>query len=281
MSDSGWFRYHRSMDKSLYRNKPDYHSVWCYILSHATHRPYKTTFGKESNVIMLETGQLITSINSIMSVTGVNYSKTRRILKNLKSDYRIDYQTSTVSTLITVVNWCQYQQSEHQSEQPVNNQRITSEQPVTTNNNTSTQTQQTKDIVAKATLSKTSSDDEYSFDKFWNIYNKKKSKQKCEKRYSRISKKDKELIFEHLKEYIPSTESNNAEYRLHPHTYLNGARWLDEVNNKNKVQSDRFLRNTDDIEWDDLTYFEQVQRTSAKKMKIYDANQRRRKANGY
>lgn len=66
-----------------------------------------------------------------------------------------------------------------------------------------------------------------TFEDFWNLYDKKVGRKKCIQKWKRIKEDDKELIMEHLPDYIESTP--NKQYRKNPETYLNGECWHDEV----------------------------------------------------
>lgn len=68
----------------------------------------------------------------------------------------------------------------------------------------------------------------FSFENFWNLYDKKVGlKSKIEKKYNKLSLKDKMLIFEHLPKYKEAVP--NKKYRKNPETYLNNKSWLDEI----------------------------------------------------
>lgn len=67
----------------------------------------------------------------------------------------------------------------------------------------------------------------YSFDDFWNIYNKKTDKPKCELKWKRLTEKEKAAIMETVPLYVQSTP--DVQYRKNPLTYLNGKCWTDEI----------------------------------------------------
>lgn len=69
--------------------------------------------------------------------------------------------------------------------------------------------------------------DIYSFDRFWNLYNKKTGRRDCEIKYSKLSQEQKEKIFNTLPGYIQSTP--DSKFRKNPKTYLNGQYWEDET----------------------------------------------------
>jgi DNA-binding MarR family transcriptional regulator len=89
----------------------------------------------KGNKITLHSGQLLTGRKAIAKQFSIDESKVQRVLKKLEIEQQIEQQTSNENRLITILNWTEYQQSEQQIEQPVNNECTTSEQPVNTNKN--------------------------------------------------------------------------------------------------------------------------------------------------
>lgn len=134
MAREGWIKLHRKLlDNPVTFKDPDYLAVWIFLLLEATHKEQKRDFG--GKIIILKPGQLITGRPAISKQTKVQASKVERILKRLKSEQQIEQQTSTKGRLITILNWNEYQNSEQENEQQVNNNRTTSEQQVNTNKN--------------------------------------------------------------------------------------------------------------------------------------------------
>lgn len=78
------------------------------------------------------------------------------------------------------------------------------------------------------------------FSTFWNLYNKKTGKPKCEVRWKNLTNKEREEVVETLPRYIQSTP--DKKFRKNPETYLNNRTWEDEIiiepeNNYNKKES--------------------------------------------
>jgi hypothetical protein len=69
--------------------------------------------------------------------------------------------------------------------------------------------------------------EKFPFDTFWKIYEKKIAKEKCQKRWARISNDEKEKIFSSLPNYIAATP--DKQFRKNPETYLNNKSWEDEL----------------------------------------------------
>ena len=132
--EKGWIKLHRKIwDNPIVTKDADHLAVWIYLLTHATHRPRDVWYGGKR--ITLREGQLITGRLKIAGNTGVESSKVYRILKIFKSEQQIEQQTNSQNSLITILRWHDYQESEQQNEQRVNNECTTSEQRVNTNKN--------------------------------------------------------------------------------------------------------------------------------------------------
>lgn len=127
----GWIKIHRKiLNNPIVMKDPDYFIVWMYLLLTASHHEYKTLFGGKP--ITLQPGQLITGRKKLARATHVNEHKVDRILKVLKSEHQIEQQSERYGSLITIVAWGDYQNSEQQNAQRVSNECATSEQRVST-----------------------------------------------------------------------------------------------------------------------------------------------------
>jgi hypothetical protein len=130
----GWIStYRKILDNPIVCKDSDYFAVWMYLLLNATHKESPAIFNK--NKVVLKIGQLITGRKIIAEKFNISESKVQRILKTFEIEQQIEQQTCSQNRLITIVNWNEYQISEQQIEQRVNNERTTNEQRVNTNNN--------------------------------------------------------------------------------------------------------------------------------------------------
>jgi hypothetical protein len=66
-----------------------------------------------------------------------------------------------------------------------------------------------------------------SFEDFWDKYEKKEDRLKCEKKWKTIKQGAREKIMEHLELYVRSTP--DKKYRKNPITYLNNESWNNEI----------------------------------------------------
>lgn len=84
-----------------------------------------------------------------------------------------------------------------------------------------------------------------SFEDFWDAYDKKVDKPKCEKKWKKINQGAREKILEHVPLYVGATP--DPKYRKNPLTYLSNESWNDEIvltneqARKNNKQSSRYL----------------------------------------
>ena len=70
--------------------------------------------------------------------------------------------------------------------------------------------------------------DEYTFDRAWNLYEKKIGcKSKLEKKWNSMSKKDRKAAIEYIPLYVIATE--DKKYRKNFQTFLNQRAWEDEI----------------------------------------------------
>jgi hypothetical protein len=119
---SGWVKLYRKLWDNPRSSDPEWVSVWVYLLTHATHRSIRVTWKGET--ITLQPGQLITGRNRIAKATGVNASKIYRIIRMLEKEQQVEQRTSNTSSVISITNWQDYQESE----QRVNSERTANEQ---------------------------------------------------------------------------------------------------------------------------------------------------------
>lgn len=86
-----------------------------------------------------------------------------------------------------------------------------------------------------------------SFEKFWNLYDKKKDKIKCEGKWNRLTNKERENCITNLPVYILSTP--DKQFRKDPSTYLNNKSWDNEIiisNGNNGKANQRVGERTND-----------------------------------
>ena len=71
-----------------------------------------------------------------------------------------------------------------------------------------------------------------TFDDFWNLYDKKVDRTKCERKWSKVKQFDKEALIHYLPEYVRLTPDKT--YRKNPITFLNNRSWENDLPNENR-----------------------------------------------
>lgn len=166
----------------------------------------------------IKRGSFITSLHNLSSETGLSVQNIRTCLSKLESTGEINKRSTSVNTLITVINYNDYQDA---------NKVLTNDQQTT--NKRLTTTKEYKESKEGKEV--------YPFDDFWDDYDKKVGRAKCEKKWKSLPKKDKEMI----KEFIPAYKEHQPDkkYRKHPYTFLNYELWKDDISDyKNNGKAD-------------------------------------------
>lgn len=84
--------------------------------------------------------------------------------------------------------------------------------------------------ISNATVSRHLNKDSgtiFHFDDFWNLYDKKEDRDKCERKWNLLSESDRKEIMEKLPPYIEATP--DKKFRKNPFTYLNNKAWNNEI----------------------------------------------------
>lgn len=85
-----------------------------------------------------------------------------------------------------------------------------------------------------------------SFDQWWELYQKKRGKDKCLKKWAKLSQKDRQACIAATPAYVASTPDVN--FRKDPYTYLNNKSWNDEIyfrNTKPTIEQQRIAKLAD------------------------------------
>lgn len=128
---NGWFKFHRKIfDNPVCNKDSEYFYVWCWILANAKYEDGERELFQNEDFV-LQKGQLITTAKKISEKLNVNESKVNRILKKLENEKQIERRSTTKNTLISVVNWEQYQSDEKQNDKQVKNKWKTNEKQMT------------------------------------------------------------------------------------------------------------------------------------------------------
>lgn len=140
----GWIKlYRKVLENPMVMKDADHLAIWTYLMLKASHAETDALF-KGAKTKLLP-GQLITGSISIGDALKINESKVRRVLADFITDGQITKEASNKASLITIVNWNEYQAIDCPSGegQPTDSRR-TSDGQVTDNRRTSDDKQEYK-----------------------------------------------------------------------------------------------------------------------------------------
>lgn len=103
MIANGWIKLHRGLNGWGWKKDPNTLALWVHLLLNAN--PKDDYFmGK-----IIEKGSLATGLNSLSHETGLSISQIRTSLNKLKSTGEIAIKTGQKFSIISIVNWNEYQ----------------------------------------------------------------------------------------------------------------------------------------------------------------------------
>jgi len=195
--NNGWIKLHRKLTEKGYYNKSHYVHLWVHLLLKANHKEKEFMWNKQ--LIMIKEGQLLTGRKELSKETGIPETTIERILEMLESEQQIGQQKTQKFRVITILNWKEYQQADIKTD----NKRTTDGQQMDTNKNDKNDKNE-KNIK--------------EFDLFWDLYDKKTSREKCLKKFQKLTEKEIQDIMEYVPKYIIATP--DKQYRKNPETFL-------------------------------------------------------------
>ncbi len=132
--NNGWISIHRKMLEWEWYDDANTFRLFIHLLLKANHAPQKW----RGNTV--NSGQLITGRISLSEELGLSQQQIRTSLNKLKSTNEITIKTTNKYSILTIVNYNNYQNSKKESTSKttsnLTNKQPTSNQQVTTNNNT-------------------------------------------------------------------------------------------------------------------------------------------------
>lgn len=144
----GWIKLHRkSIDSSVFQSS-NLWKVWCYCLMRANHKGRKVFFSSEE--IELRAGQFITGRFQGAEDCNMSPSTFRNQIAKLKELRNLDTDSDNRKTLITIINWAEYQIESQREDSKPDIRRTTNGQQKDTD----------KNVIKKETIN--------SVFKYWN-----------------------------------------------------------------------------------------------------------------
>ena len=114
----GWISLHRKILKNAVFQDPVTFRLWIYLLLKANHKPKRVIFNGEE--ITVERGQLVTGLQSLCDNTATSLRQVRTRLWSLQRASMIERKTSNRFSIITILNYSHYQDSNYKKRQTEN-----------------------------------------------------------------------------------------------------------------------------------------------------------------
>lgn len=127
----GWLKLHRTIMTSSVFSNPKLLKFWIWILCKAFTVPAKVTVGLQE--VDVEKGQFVFGRFAAANELQMTNSTVYKYLKILEKERMVVVKSNNKFSLVSVVNWCDYQDKKEQEEQQSNNKRTTKEQQSNTN----------------------------------------------------------------------------------------------------------------------------------------------------
>lgn len=210
LMQEGWIKLHRKTIDSEWFTDVNTSHLFIYCLLKANHES-KTWQG-----IVIERGQLITSLPMLAQNTGLSIQNVRTSLKRLKSTGNLTDKTYSKYRLISITNYDSYQSSNSQANSHLTGIQQASNRHLTANKNEKNYKNEKKEYIM--------------FEEFWNLYNNKKNKDKCLKKYEKLIQTgtNHQEVMDGVKKYLEYLKVEDWLQQKHPMTFLNNKSWEDD-----------------------------------------------------
>ena len=119
--EGGFVKLSRKLTDWGWYDDPNVLAVWIHILMMVNWKD------GEYRGMKIKPGQKVTSIRKLAEDVGLPYSTTRKAINKLESTHEITTERHTFGSLITVVKWADYQQTENEVESQRNHEGTTKE----------------------------------------------------------------------------------------------------------------------------------------------------------
>lgn len=245
----GWVKSYRKLKEDGWFKDLAFAGFWHWLIQSAAFK--ECTSFEAGREIALNPGQLVFSYKKATTETSISVQTARTYIERLKINKRINIQTTNKYSIITIINWDTYQGGEDVANKQDNsqiNRPATSKQqaePVTPLYEEVKEYKENKELIhscanAQAQERKTQKPKlkkettfPATFLQFWNEFPKKRSKAQALKAWNNIPDPEALLpkILETIRGFKQSCEWQRDDGRFipYPATWLNAARWDDEV----------------------------------------------------
>lgn len=215
MMNKGWIKLHRQFLEWEWYDDPNTLRLFLHCLLKANHKD------KKYRGDLIKRSTFVTSLEVLAFELNLSTQQIRTSLSKLEKTGEINRHSNRQGTIVTVCNYNTYQTEDSESNTQ-SNKRVTDEQQTSNKRVTTTKNEKNdKNVNNDKKL--------YMFEEFWDSYDKKIDRKRCETNWSYLSKKDKSLVLEFIpiyKAYEP-----DKKYQKNPITFLNSEMWKEDWSN--------------------------------------------------
>ena len=192
--------------------------AWVDLLLLASHSG--STFFIRGNKIDLKTGEVGYSKEQLASRWKWSRKKVLNFLKMLEKEQQIIQRKTPSIVIVELVNYASFQKKDQQTAQQKTNKGATEEQQENINNNETIMIN--NEIIINA-----------EFEKFWNLYNYKKSEKKARESFDvALTKTTFEKIIAGIDYTVKDREGSPEKFWICPVKWLDNERWNDSGSEK-------------------------------------------------
>ena len=210
----GYIKLHRKILEWEWYEDANTFRLFIHCLIEANHKD------KEWRGININRGQFHTSIGSLGTKLKLSDKAIRIALDKLVRTKEVAIKGANNGTMITICNYDSYQGFEETEGQTVgqDNGKRKGKRGATTNNDKNDLTMKEDNKINTSC---------FSFDEFWNLYDKKVGKPNSMALFEKTSEREREL----MKEYIPKYKiyKPDLQFRKDPERFLKYKVWEDEI----------------------------------------------------
>ena len=129
----GWLKLHRAIMVSSVFSNPKLLKFWIWCLCKASSKPHTERVGLQE--VNLEKGQFVFGRFVAADELGMTNSSVYKYLKVLEKEQMIVVKSNNKFSLVSIVNWCLFQDKKDKEEQQNDNKETPKEQQSNTNKN--------------------------------------------------------------------------------------------------------------------------------------------------
>lgn len=210
MLNTSWIKLHRKLIDSLVFQNEKCLKVWIWCLCKAGYKEKEVLFGKKK--IELKRGQFIMGGFTAEETLHIARTTIYYWLDFLEKEGMVDIKKTNKYTVITIRNWDAYQE--------VDNKRTSKKHQITQQMDIKWTSKRHKQELKELEELKE------SFNQFWNLYDKKRGKEKAFLYWCKLTDEERAKVFENVPIYVRATEK---QFRKDPERYLRNKTFNDEV----------------------------------------------------